>query len=52
MVMSGAGDPHQYREELLDPVPVHRLPRDEASDVSFEGFPDPQMCPEALISRS
>ena len=49
LVMSGAGNSHQLREELLDSVSVHRLPGDEASDVSFEGFPDPQMCPEALI---
>ena len=35
-----------------DAFPVDRLSGDEASDVSFEGFPDPQTCPEAILSRS
>ena len=50
--MSGAGNLHQHREELLDSVSVHQLPWDEVSDVSFEGFPGPQTCPEVVISRT
>ena len=52
IVVSGAGYSHQPGEELSDTDSVDRLPGDEASDVSFEGFPDPQTCPEAFISRS
>ena len=52
LVMSRAGNPHQHCKEFLDSVSVHRLPGDEASDVSIEDFPDPQACPEALISRA
>ena len=52
IVVSGAGYSHQAGEELSDTDSVDRLPGDEASDISFEGFPDPQTCPEAFISRS
>ena len=51
-VMSGAGDSRQSSEKLLDSISINRLSGDETSDVSFEGFPDPQTCPEALLSRS
>ena len=43
---------HQPGEELSDSDSVFGLPRDETSDVSFEGFPDSQTCPEALISHA
>ena len=51
MALSGAWSSHQSGKELFDSDSVFGLPRDEASDASFEGFPD-QACPEALISRA
>ena len=52
LVVSRAGDLHHSSEELSDTVSDHRLSGIETSDVSFEGFPDPQTCPEAPLSRS
>ena len=52
LALSGAQDSRQPVEELLDSYSVDRLSGDAASDVSFEGFSDPQTCPEALLSRT
>ena len=52
LALSGARDSRQPVEELLDFYSVDRLSGDAASDVSLEGFPDPQTCPEALLSRT
>ena len=49
--MSGARHSCQPGQELPDLFTDPGLSGDEASDASFEGFPDPQTCPEALISR-
>ena len=52
LVVSGARHPCQPVQELLYSISDHRLSGDEDSDASFEGFPDSQTCPEALLSRS
>ena len=50
MALPGARCPGQPGEELSDSHSDLGLPGDAASDASFEGFPDPQACPEARIS--
>ena len=50
MALPGARCPGQPGEELSDSHSDLGLPGDAASDASFEGFPDPQTCPEARIS--
>ena len=52
LVMLRVRHSNQSGKELSDTVSDHQLPGDETSDVSFEGFPGPQTCPEALLSRS
>ena len=49
MTLPGARCPGQSEEELSDSHSDLGLPGDAASDASFEGFPDPQACPEARI---
>ena len=51
LALPGARCPGQSGEELSDSNSDLGLPGDAASDASFEGFPDPQTCPEACISR-
>ena len=51
LVVSGAQHSSQPGQELSDSFTDPGLSGDEASDASFEGFPDPQTCPEAVISR-
>ena len=51
LAMPGVQCPGQPGEELSDSYSDLGLPGDAASDASFEGFPDPQTCPEACISR-
>ena len=51
LALPGARCPGQPGEELSDSDSDLGLPGDAASDASFEGFPDPQTCPEARISR-
>ena len=51
LAVSGARHLCQPGQELPDSFADPGLSGDETSDASFEGFPDPQMCPEALISR-
>ena len=51
LALSGAWCPGQPGEELSDSNSDLGLPEDVASDAPFEGFPDPQTCPEARISR-
>ena len=36
----------------LDPAQDFGLSGDETSNASFEGFPDPRACPEALLSAA
>ena len=50
LALPGARCPGQPGEELSDSHSDHGLPGDAVSDASFEGFPDPQTCPEARIS--
>ena len=52
LVVSEAQRPCQPRQELSDSLSDAGLSGDEASNTSFEGFPNPQTCPEALISAS
>ena len=49
LALSGARCPGQSGEELLDSDSDFGLLGDAASDASFEGFPDPQTCPEAQL---
>ena len=51
LALPGARCPGQHGEELSDSNSDLGLPGDAASDASLEGFPDPQTCPEARISR-
>ena len=48
--LSGARCPGQSGEEFSDSLSDLGLPGDATSDSSFEGFPDPQTCPEARLS--
>ena len=50
MPLSGARCPGQSGEEFSDSDSDLGLLGDAASDASFEGFPDPQTCPEAQLS--
>ena len=50
MALPGARCPGQPGEELSDSHSDLGLPGDAALDASFEGFPDPQACPEARLS--
>ena len=50
LALSGARCPGQSGEEFSDSLSDFGLPGDAASDTSFEGFPDPQTCPEAWLS--
>ena len=50
LALLGARCPGRPGEELSDSHSDLELPGDAASDTSFEGFPDPQTCPEARIS--
>ena len=45
----GSGEPLQ---ELSGSVSDFGLSGDETSNMSFEGFPDPKVCPEALLSAA
>ena len=51
LALPGARCPGHPGEELSDSSSDLGLPGDAALDASFEGFPDPQTCPEARISR-
>ena len=51
LALPGAQCPGQPGEELSDSSSDLGLPGDAASDAFFEGFPDPQTCPKARISR-
>ena len=51
LALPGARCPGQPGEKLSDSNSDLGLPGDAASDASFEGFPNPQTCPEARISR-
>ena len=51
LAVSGAQHSCQPGQELPDSFTDPGLSWDEASDASFEGFPDPQTCPKALLSR-
>ena len=51
LAVSGARHSCQPGQELPVSFTDPGLSGGEASDTSFEGFPDPQTCPEALISR-
>ena len=42
LAMSSTGDPCQSLQELIGSQPESGLLRDDNSDFSFEGFPDPQ----------
>ena len=46
------GDSDQHSQELSDSNSVARLFRDDDSDRSFEGFPDPQARSESVVSSS
>ena len=50
LALSGARCPGQSGEEFPDSDSDLGLLGDAASDASFEGFPDPQTCPEAQLS--
>ena len=51
LAVSGAWHSSQPGQELPDSFTDAGLSGDEALDVSFEGLPNPQTCPEALLSR-
>ena len=44
--------PSQPRQELADSFPDAGLSGAESSHTSFEGFSDPQTCPEALLNAA
>ena len=48
----GAWRSRQSCQELPGSLTDFGLSGDETPDTSFEGFPDPQACPEALLSAS
>ena len=50
LALSGAQHSRQS-QELSDSFSGDRLSGDASSDFSFESFPDPQTCPEGLISH-
>ena len=52
LALSGAGSSSQPRQELSDSFSDAGLSGDESSHASFEGFSDPQACPEALLNAS
>ena len=49
MALSATWDSDQHSQELTDSDSIDRLFRDEDTDFSFEGFPDPQADPEAVL---
>ena len=52
LALPGARSSGDSLQELSGSVSDFGLSGDEASNTSFEGFPDPKACPEALLSAS
>ena len=50
MALSITRDSGPHSQELTDSNSIDRLSRHEDSDFSFEGFPDPQADPEAVLT--
>ena len=50
VALPGTWCPGQLGKEFVDSDSILGLPGDAASDSSFEGFPDPKVCPEAQLS--
>ena len=52
MALPTLGNSDQHSQEFSDSDSIARLFRDDDSDRSFEGFPDPQTRAEAVVSSS
>ena len=52
LAMSPIGDSDKYPQELSDSESIARFFKDDDSDHSFEGFPDPQTRSEAVVSSA
>ena len=52
LILLGAWCSRQSCQELPRPISDSELSEDESPDTSFEGFPDPQTSPEALLSAA